>query len=99
MASAAFLLVAFLLAGGAVGLTLGVVIDKAIDSDPHGLPGVMGLVLGTPTGAFLGTVVGLFCLWGRTPHQRMRMGWIALAVGALSALGLWGSVLVGIMKW
>ncbi|MBJ6766019.1 hypothetical protein JGU66_35145 [Myxococcaceae bacterium JPH2] len=99
LASAAFLVVAFLLSGGSVGLTVGVVIDKAIDSDPHGLPGLMGLVLGTPTGALLGTVVGLFCLRGRTRHQRVRLGWLALAVGAVCALGMWGSVQLGLMSW
>lgn len=100
VASALFLLVALFFSGGSVGLTVGVVLDKTLSAKTHhGFPGLGGLLFGTPTGALLGFVVGLFLLRGRSPRQRMYLALFALVVGTVCALGLWGSVQSGLMDW
>ncbi|WP_044278329.1 hypothetical protein [Myxococcus stipitatus] len=100
VASAVFLLVALFLSGGTVGLTVGVVLDQALSpATHHGFPGLGGLLVGTPVGALLGAGTALFLMRGRTPSQRLRLALLALTVGTACALGLWGSVLLGLMDW
>ncbi|QSQ11581.1 hypothetical protein [Myxococcus landrumensis] len=95
-----FLFVALVLSGGTVGLTVGVVLDKTLSpATHHGFPGLAGLLMGTPVGALLGAGIALFVMRGRTPHQRLRLALLALTVGTICALGLWSSVLLGIMDW
>lgn len=94
-----FFLVALVLGGGVVGLTVGVPLDKALHPNPHGLPGLGGLLVGVPAGALLGLGLGLVGLRRLSHAQRLRFGLFVLIVGAACALGLWGSVLLGVMRW
>lgn len=97
--SGLFSLAALTVGGGALGLTVGVLTDKALRQDAHGFPGLFGLLLGTPVGALLGLVVGLWLLRRQTVGQRVRTGGLALAVAAVCALGLFGAVQLELMRW
>ena len=97
--SGLFFLAAFIVGGGALGLTVGVLLDKALNQDAHGFPGLLGLLLGTPVGALLGLIVGLSRLKRLAPEQRFRLGGLALGVTGVCALGLFGAVQLGLMRW
>ncbi len=99
LASGLFLLAALAVGGGAFGLTVGVLLDKALSSDGHGFPGLAGLLLGTPSGALLGLGVGIVKMTRLSGRQRYRFGGIALGVGALCALELFVAVQLGWMRW
>ncbi|MFP2932764.1 hypothetical protein ACLESO_47985 [Pyxidicoccus sp. 3LG] len=99
IASGLFLLAALFLAGGTLGLAVGVPLDKALRPDSHGFPGLLGLLVGTPAGALLGLVAGLWRLKRLSYEQRLRFGVLALGVAAVAACGLYGAVLLGIMSW
>jgi hypothetical protein len=94
-----FFLAALTVGGGALGLAVGVPLDKVLRPHAHGFPGLGGLLLGTPIGALLGLGVGLWWLTRLSVHQRLRLGGLALGVAALCAIGLSGAVALGLMRW
>jgi hypothetical protein len=99
IATGLFVLAALTVGGGALGLTVGVLLDKALRPDSHGFPGLFGLLLGTPVGALLGLVVGLVLLRRQSLNQRLRTGSLAIAMAFACALGLFGAVQLGLMRW
>ncbi|WP_164001068.1 hypothetical protein [Pyxidicoccus caerfyrddinensis] len=99
IATGLFVLAALTVGGGALGLTVGVLSDKAVNHDAHGFPGLFGLLVGTPVGALLGLVLGLLLLKRQSFSQRFRTGALALAVAAACALGLFGAVQLELMRW
>lgn len=99
LASGLFFLAALALGGGALGLTVGVLLDKALSSHPHGVPGLVGLLLGTPAGVLLGLGMGIGWMTRLSARQRYRLGGLALGVGAVCALGMFSAVQLGWMRW
>ncbi|HZI16284.1 MAG TPA: hypothetical protein VE153_38320 [Myxococcus sp.] len=99
LASGLFFLAALAFGGGALGLTVGVLLDKALRPHAHGFPGLAGLVLGTPAGVLLGLGVGIGWMTRLSARQRYRLGGLTLGVASLCALGLFGAVELGLMRW
>lgn len=99
LASGLFLLTALVVGGAALGLTVGVLLDMAVNDNGHGFPGLGGLLLGTPVGALLGLGLGVSLLRRQSFAQRFRTGALALAVAAACALGMSGAVQLGLMSW
>lgn len=98
-ASGLFFLAALTVGGGALGLTVGVLLDKALRRHAHGFSGLLGLLLGTPAGALLGFGGSLLWLGRLAPDQRLRRGALALGVAGTCGLGLLGAVQLGLMRW
>ncbi|QSQ20982.1 hypothetical protein JY651_38130 [Pyxidicoccus parkwayensis] len=97
--SGLFLLAALFVGGGALGLTVGVLVDKSVNDNGHGFPGLGGLLMGTPVGALLGFGLGLLLLRRQSHAQRVRTGAVGLGVAAACALGMFGAVQLGLMSW
>ncbi len=99
IASGLFFLAALTVGGGALGLTVGVPLDKVLRPGSHGFPGLLGILLGTPAGALLGLGVGLWWFRRLSLQRRLRAGALALGAAALCALGLFGADQLGLMRW
>ena len=94
------MVIAFAVAGaGALGLVIGVAIDKQHTSHPHELDGLAGLLIGTPTGAFIGLVLAIVALWRLDERRQNTLALSLFGAGVVSALGLFLLVQLEVVRW
>lgn len=92
------MVIALAVAGaGALGLVIGVAIDKQYPS--HHLDGLGGLLIGTPTGAFIGLVLAIVALLRLDERRQNRLALFLFGAGVVSAFGLFLLVQLEVVRW
>ena len=93
------MVIAFAVAGaGALGLVIGVAIDKQYASH-HEFDGLAGLLIGTPTGAFIGLVLAIVALLRLDERRQNTLALSLFGAGVVSAFGLFLLVQLEVVRW